>query len=1107
MRRVPSTAGMLTATLALALLPASGAAAEPATEPTAPAAGAARQQGEPLHTVTLLTGDRVDVDARGRVAAVRPAPDREDIPVSVRGDENHTYVVPRDAAALIRSGTVDHRLFDVRELVRAGYDDDRRNDLPLIVRHENPASGAAGPLRGAPARAGRPLPSIDAEAVSVGKAETDTVWRDLTAGDGSGHLLADDGIERIWLDAPYRAVLDESVPQIGAPEAWEAGYDGTGATVAVLDSGVDQTHPDLQGREAAQRNFTGDGEPVDRYGHGTHVASIAVGGGEQSGGTYTGTAPGARYLDGKVLDDNGFGQASWIIAGMEWAVGQGADVVNLSIGGPDTPETDPVEAALAALSEESGTLFVVAAGNSGPGAGTVESPGSSPEALTVGAVDDADRIAAFSSRGPTAAHAVKPDLTAPGVDIAAAAAEEGVIGEPVTDGYVSLSGTSMATPHVAGAAAILAQQHPDWTGERIKQQLTATVAHPVQASPHDQGTGRVQLPGAVSGTVSHDRAVVGFGVQRWPHEDTEPATEQLGYRNTGDEPVTLTLSTDSYGPGGVDVPVAVFDTAEDTVTVPAGATATVDVLADTSVGEAYGDYSGLLTAQAEDGTTVRTALGVYREPESYDLTLRHTGRDGEPTADYTTTLIGLDNLTRSTPYDSDGTVTLRLERGAFAVDTDIFTTEGGEITGTDWLNRPLLELDRDITVDLDARRARPVEVTVPDARAEQRLASVGYRASYDGRVYFASRSGVSFDGLRTAHLGPELPGGALTSQVSGIWERTEGRDAPVRYRPVFTRRAALPTGFTHHTARDELARVDVGLGASVPDRTGEYLARPVMNAVDALSAPFTHGLPDTAVEYLRTADARWQLDFRQTGQDPGSRVTYRTEIRDYAAGERHRERFNTAVIGPSLKDGSSGITRRGNTLSAAVPLFADGDDHLGFWQVRNPLSVLYRNGERIWEDRSELTGQPVRVPADEAEYRLTTDVYRDSDVAGVSTRVTAEWTFTSARPQDEQPAELPATVVRFAPRLALDSSAGNRRWLRVPYTLQGTAAQEGVADIAFEVSYDGGESWEPVTALRSGSFWLRHPRGAEHVSLRADVTDETGARLVQTIHRAYTLGR
>lgn len=300
--------------------------------------------------VTLLTGDRVLLDARGRVTGVRRAPGREHVPVSVRGVGGDQYVVPADAAALIGQGVLDMRLFDVSGLIRAGYDDTRRGTLPLIVSYEGKSAQRRSTQKSlvadADATVRRELPSVAGAAITVPKAGADDMWQALTE---------EQGVARVWLDGRFRAPADEDVAksreadgeadgeagggvaQIGAPAAWAAGYDGKGVKVAVLDTGIDTTHPDLAEAVKASKNFTGTAGTDDMVGHGTHVAATLAGSGAHSGGRYKGVAPGAGILDAKVLDDSGEGSDSSVIAGLEWAAGQGAKVANLSLGQEDTP--------------------------------------------------------------------------------------------------------------------------------------------------------------------------------------------------------------------------------------------------------------------------------------------------------------------------------------------------------------------------------------------------------------------------------------------------------------------------------------------------------------------------------------------------------------------------------------------------------------------------------------------------------------------------------------------------------------------------------------------------------------------------------------------------
>ncbi|MEU9189832.1 S8 family serine peptidase [Streptomyces sp. NPDC048484] len=589
---IRSGAAAVATALALGMAPGIRPGPAAAAE-TAPAGGTAPSGGR---TVTLITGDTVTTDGTGRVTGVRAGEGREDVAISVHRYQDRSYVIPEDAMRPLAEGTVDRRLFDVTELLASDHDDAQRDSTPLIVTYRKAGEASAKrELAAADADAGRDLPVINGQAVEAPRSGTAQVWNALTdagTGDRAGATRIASGIGKVWLDAARTASLDKSVPQIGAPTAWASGYDGKGVTIAVLDTGVDQTHPDLADQEIAEKNFGSSPDNVDRVGHGTHVASTAAGSGAKSGGRYKGVAPGAKILDGKVLNDSGSGSESDIIAGMQWAVDQNANVVNLSLGGADTAGTDPLEEAVNTLSAKTGTLFVIAAGNEGPRAGTIGSPGSAAAALTVGAVDKQNRIATFSSVGPTQDGSLKPDLTAPGRFIVAAKATEGTIGVPAGDGYVSLNGTSMATPHVAGAAAILAQRHPDWTGQQLKQALVSSAKPTTGLTVRQQGTGRVDVAKAVGQTVSGEASSVDFGTQRWPHTDDAPLTKQITYRNTGTSAVTLGLTVQATDADGKSAPRGLLSVSPKRVTVPAGGTASVDVTADTRTVPAGGRLLG-----------------------------------------------------------------------------------------------------------------------------------------------------------------------------------------------------------------------------------------------------------------------------------------------------------------------------------------------------------------------------------------------------------------------------------------------------------------------------------------------------------------------------------
>jgi subtilisin family serine protease len=460
-------------------------------------------------SVTLVTGDRVVVRGNrdfAKVMKVVPGKGRANVSFRQRSDNGNQYVFPEDAVALVNAKKVDRRLFNVSLLVRSGYDDRSRTTLPLMLGGQTSAPGL---------KAATALSSVGGSASTLTKADAAGFWKRVV--DPRAKTLTA-GANKIWLDGQVKATLDKSVPQIGAPQAWKAGHTGKGIKVAVLDTGIDAGHPDLAGAVVGERDFTDSASgTADKFGHGTHVAGIVTGDGTAAGGRYVGVAPDATLLNGKVLNDGGGGLESWIIAGMEWAVQQGARVVNMSLGGYTSDGEDPLSEAVNRLTEQSGTLFVVAAGNAGPNAGTVSSPGVAERALTVGPVNRDDAMADFSSRGPTdPGGALKPDVTAPGVDIVSTLAEDSYYARlhPNVDGrYLSLSGTSMATPHVAGAAAILAGEHPAWKATELKATLMGTATPNSATSVYAQGAGRIDLAAADDrGTAVTETIIRAYGL-------------------------------------------------------------------------------------------------------------------------------------------------------------------------------------------------------------------------------------------------------------------------------------------------------------------------------------------------------------------------------------------------------------------------------------------------------------------------------------------------------------------------------------------------------------------------------------------------------------------
>ncbi|QYC43058.1 Subtilisin [Nonomuraea coxensis DSM 45129] len=694
-RRGAVTAAVLAVAASLLTAPAARAGAAAPVEFTGTFTGTftGLPQGE---EITLVTGDRVRVravDGGHSTVTVTPAPRADgSVPAfQVLESDGAVSVIPDDVAALV-PGRLDAALFDVTALAEQGYGD----AVPLILTYAADAPKAVLPAL----KQVRTLESIGGAGVTLAAADAAGLGAELTrlaAAPRARTAGPLSGVTKIWLDRRIRPDLAASVPRIGAPQAWAAGFDGTGATVAVLDTGVDATHPDLAGRVADRRDLTGGETAGDPHGHGTHVASTVAGA--------KGVAPGAKLLDGRVLDADGYGLSSWIIDGMEWAAAEKhADIVNLSLGSPEPG--GPLTDALSRLSAAHGTLFVVAAGNDGCER-CVGAPGDAPEALTVGAVDDADRLADFSSRGPAGAgDDVKPDVTAPGVDITAAKAG---------GGELTMSGTSMATPHVAGAAALLRQARPGVTAAELKALLMASAVPGADIPADAQGAGRIDVAAALkAGVVASSGGSAAFG-RVAPGE--RPA-RTVTYRNLGQTPAELDLSA---GNGFAVEPAA--------LTVPAGGTAQATVTVEAA---GPGALREELTAAVAGGPPVRTLLTATVDEKRVELRVRGIARDGRP-ARGGFTVLDLDEGTlagRLLPGDPAepctdqkyGSGTCLLVRpGTYSVLGHVFTmpadqdsTASGKPLNESLLGDPELRITEDTEVVLDAREAVEVLVDTPD---------------------------------------------------------------------------------------------------------------------------------------------------------------------------------------------------------------------------------------------------------------------------------------------------------------------------------------------------------------------------------------------------------
>jgi serine protease AprX len=294
-------------------------------------------------------------------------------------------------------------------------------------------------------------------------------------------------IKSIEYDAVTEIVLAQSTTQIQASSVWlNYGTEGEDVTIAILDTGIDNEHDDLQ-NVISEQDFTGEGTD-DNNGHGTHVASIAAGSGAESAGIYKGVAAKARLMDVKVLGASGSGRLSDTIAGIEWATLQNADIISMSLGAQIPCNGLDATSLAANAAVKRGVHVVVAAGNAGPLPGSISSPGCAQDVITVGSVGKLDSVSVFSSRGPTLDARIKPDIVAPG-ELIFAAKNGG--------GYQALSGTSMSTPHVSGAVALILSENPSLSPSQVKEILMDS-SKDLGEDKYSQGAGRLDAYAAFS---------------------------------------------------------------------------------------------------------------------------------------------------------------------------------------------------------------------------------------------------------------------------------------------------------------------------------------------------------------------------------------------------------------------------------------------------------------------------------------------------------------------------------------------------------------------------------------------------------------------------------
>lgn len=297
-------------------------------------------------------------------------------------------------------------------------------------------------------------------------------------------------VKNVYKDQEMHLLLDKAVPYVKGYQAQALGFTGKGIKVAILDSGIDKSHPDFQGRVAKEFDFANtvlpniiDTDASDDDGHGTEVAGVLAGNGAASNGKYKGIAYEAELYIAKVIDSNGKGYSGDFVKAIDWAVDpdsnpltkDGAEVISISTGSSENCyDSNDFFSPAVDRAVQNGVVVVIGAGNSGPKEWSMLHPGCAKDAVTVGSVkqlNSPDDVSQFSSRGPANYGAVKPDVMAPGEDITTSRWSGSSSPIAGSNYYTSATGTSVATPFVSGAAVLLKQAHPDWNAYEIKSAI------------------------------------------------------------------------------------------------------------------------------------------------------------------------------------------------------------------------------------------------------------------------------------------------------------------------------------------------------------------------------------------------------------------------------------------------------------------------------------------------------------------------------------------------------------------------------------------------------------------------------------------------------------
>lgn len=1079
------------------------------------------------YRIKLITGDTVNVFVTSngkKFYSIEPADptqiNRHFVKVLI---QNRTYIFPLD----VNLKKVDKELFDIDYLVEEGYYNE--SFIPIIVSYTEGASVNVADLTA----------SINSKFREGGKTVLD-ISRDIRMfhmmamkirkeisgskiGAAFKELVNSPYVLKIWLDRKVHVSLDESVPLINADDVWAEGYKGEGLKIAILDTGIDKTHPSLDDLDdnpsttdpkvIYEVSEVPDEDPTDYYGHGTHCAGIAAGTGGGTG--YVGVAPQAYLMNVKVLDMYGWGYDSWIISGIEDAVDNGADVISMSLGGCATSDDDPLAQAVNEA-VDNGVVVAVAAGNSGwdDTPFTIDSPGVAAKAITVGASDRSDDLAYFSSRGPTPEYNVKPDVLAPGVDITSS-----VPG----GGWDSWSGTSMATPHVAGAAALLKQALESklndlgigYDPEYMKDLIVSTAVD-LGMDIYHQGSGRIDVYAAYNSKLLIHCSVLSFGVVEL---GSGVQTKTFTVYNIDSVDVTVDEVSLSFvdAATGTDYSSAVsiewYDEYNNPITLPYTVSSGHYVYATLSI-----DTDSLPTTIFSGKLVLTDGFADYRVifgiSKLNSVIVHKIDRDGNDASDHMVLTVKANPSSESDlKYnslggwtDSSGEVEFHLSEGTY-----YFVSVNEYDDGSVYLTSFKASIVGNTIIDLDDGDAQPVTLTPnrDDVVIASREVSLTLDLTDSIGGYYSIISTLSFYPPQTHYLTdtdlyvktyyqyyperdmiPSEPRVIDTDTFYSVAFAEKGINTPKNY--VVSESDLTYSNVSYHTAMVGREAAGYAEWAHPYDWWGE-----------AWAWGFEMTVPTRRIEARRFADAEYSTDvWRYSDMDDTGNPSW-----EYWSGYWGSMPTVEHVMAYPLRTSIGGWWESDESrvhLSVdqydSLYRYAYGDCDIG----GGTINYIKRDGETLVLGDSFCTWYSFSIDEDgnPHQYEIST-TWSSGHALSTEVDTLATLNFDPSNPD----LEVPYINISFSPEPDLESTIPPGD---VKVTLNALDWGSGVATVDLSYSLDDGATWNHVTLSHpSSDTWigdLGNVASGKYISLRIIASDNLGNSISQDIIRAVYVG-